>query len=322
MFFVETRKIVKSGNTSFVLSLPIGWIRKHNLKQGSIVNLSENESGNITISSGEATFLTKKEFVTIKVDGKYEEDIYLELMIAYVRDAATIIFEGNEICSKDTKIIDFVKTFIGLDIMERSMTSIMVKNFFILDKEVSPDILLRRMDVVNRASMELLDQYFKKGFAREDLFELQKLNEQNTRLFNLFRKCVLKIVENPAIMSTLKTNHLQLTKNRICSQAFARISHFLLTIGIAFQIIDIDQKTANLLKSNFHTMTKTYKSVVSSISNKMYEDIKRQIIEISGEYKKLEKDLKILDDPLAVQVTSAMLNVYYELQAAAFEEIA
>lgn len=315
------RKIVKSGNTSFVLSLPIEWIRKHNLKQGSIVNLSENESGDITISSGKTDFSAKKEFVTIKIDGKDEEDIYLELMIAYIRDAATIIFEGNELCSKDTKIVDFVKTFIGLDIMERSMTSIMVKNFFILDKEVAPDILLRKMDVVNRASMELLSQFFKKGFAHEDLFELQKLNEQNTRLFNLFRKCVLKIVENPSTMSALKTNHLQLTKNRIYSQAFTRISHYFLTIGIAFQIIDIDQRTFNSLKNNFNTMTRTYKSVVSSVSNKAHDDIMRQIIAVSTEYKKLEKDLKMLDDPLAVQVTSAMLNVYYELQAAALEEL-
>ena len=47
----ESRKIVKSGNTSYIVSLPINWIRKNELESGNHVEIEESELGDLTISA-------------------------------------------------------------------------------------------------------------------------------------------------------------------------------------------------------------------------------------------------------------------------------
>ena len=47
---MDKRKLVKSGNTSFTVALPINWIRKNSLDQGDEVDILENTEGDLVIS--------------------------------------------------------------------------------------------------------------------------------------------------------------------------------------------------------------------------------------------------------------------------------
>ena len=144
-----TRKIIKSGNTSYVLSLPIEWVRRNNLGSGKLVHVKENELGELILAPIVKKDTLKGDIITIKVDGKAPEMIDLELLTAYIRDAASIVFEGKEIPAKTTRILDSLKSFIGLDVIEQSTTNITAKNFYSLDQEMSPHLLLRKMNIVN-----------------------------------------------------------------------------------------------------------------------------------------------------------------------------
>ena len=178
------------------------------------------------------------------------------------------------------------------------------------------------MDIVNRSSVNLLGNFFDKGFANEDFFELQKLNEQNQYLFTLIRKCVLKIFENPKLMSRIQTNHLQTAKERILAQAFMHISTNLLTMGKAFLILGSTKEETRILKKVYQTMKKDYQALTSYINSMNYSEVsiflKNSLIKSS----ELEKTLKMLDDPLAAQIAASLLSIYYNLRDICYETLA
>ncbi len=318
---METRKIVKSGNTSYILALPINWIRINRLENGKTVHVSENNQGDLIISAEKHKTALKNDYTTIKVDGKSDEAIWLEFMTAYVRDSSSIIFEGEEIINRTSKILDNVRFFIGLDVIEQSTKSIVVKNFFSLDKETSPQTIIKKMDIVNKASFELLKSFFQKHFANEDFFELQKLNEQNERLFILTKKSVLKLFEYPSLIKNIHSNHLQLLKERTYSQALRQISLSLLSLGNSFLFLDNTGKDVKMFQKVFAQAYKDYQEVLSAMHHKCIDDISDFIKCYPSGVSNTEKFLKNSEDPLMIQAINSLLTIYTNLHEIAHETV-
>ncbi|MBU0456628.1 MAG: hypothetical protein ABH824_00770 [Nanoarchaeota archaeon] len=318
---METRKIVKSGNTSYILALPIKWIRINNLDSGKLVQVSENDQGDLIISAEKRKLISKEDFVTIKVDGKDYETINLEFLTAYIRDATSIIFEGTEIVPKSNNILKNISFFIGLDVIEQSTKSIVVKNFFSLDKETSPHILLKKMDIVNRASFELLQDFFRKSFANEDFFELQKLNEQNERLFALIRKSILKLFENPKLMRDIQTNYLQISKEKIFAQSFMNISLNLLSLGNAFLFLDRTRNEAKILENYFSIISDDYQNILNAVNNKLYPNIHSFLKGHPFRLEEIDKFLKMLEEPPLIQAIYILHSIYNNLKIIANEAL-
>tara|TARA_Y100000310_G_scaffold106547_1_gene105058 strand:- start:265 stop:1224 length:960 start_codon:yes stop_codon:yes gene_type:complete len=311
---METRKIVKSGNTSYTLALPISWVRKNSLEKDKLVNVTENDQGDLIISSERQKIVPKKEYVTIKVDGKDDETINLEFLTAYIRDASQIIFEGKEISPKTSKILELIKNYIGLDVIEQSTKTIVVKNFFWLDKETSPSSLIRKMDIINRSSFELLSNFFEKNFDNDDFFELQKLNEQNERLYILIKKSFLKLFEYPRFMKTLQTNYLQISKEKEYAQALRNISLALLSTGKTFLFLDSSGNTTKRLQKELSTTYENYQSVINTINNNLPDKLHKILIGYTGQKVETDKFLKTLDDPLVIQAINSISIIHHQLE--------
>ncbi|MBI4980048.1 hypothetical protein HZC30_00655 [Candidatus Woesearchaeota archaeon] len=318
---MEERKIVKSGNTSYILALPINWIRKNNLNRGMQVQVYENELGDLVIATKRALTAPKEAIVTIKVDGKDFDGICLEFLIAYIHDASSIIFEGKDITKTSGKLLDFVKFFIGLDVIEQSTKIIVVKNFFSLDKETSPGVIIKKMDMINRAEFEMLQHFFHKGFAKEDFSELQRLNDQNERLFNLARKSTLKLFEYPQLMKNVQTDALQLVKDKMLAQALRTISVGLLNSGNSFLFLDNSRSEIKPLKEFFEKAYSDYQDLFNAVYNKSGDRIKSFIKKHFGDMEDLDKLLKTLEDPLMIQVTNSLHIIRYNLEIIAQEAL-
>ncbi len=318
---MEQRKLVKSGNTSYIMALPIAWIRRNNLAEGRFIQVAETEQGDLMLSAEKPKAVPKEEIVTIKVDGKEEEIIHLEFLLAYVRDAASIIFEGKEIIPKSNKILEDVKSLIGLDVIEQSTRSIIVKNFFSLDRETSPSMLLKKMDIVNRASFELLQTFFQRSFVQEDFSELQKLQEQNARLYLLIRKAILKLLENPGLMRSIQTDHLQTLKDKTFAHSYIDISLSLLSLGRVFLFLDRTGKEIKLLHRYVVQAYEKYQSLLNALYNKSPEYIYSFLKNYQKETGELEKFLKMVEDQLLIQALLALLHIHHDLEVISQEAL-
>lgn len=312
---------MKSGNTSYIVALPIAWIRRNNLDEGRLVQVAESEQGDLVLSAGKPKATPKEEIVTIKVDGKEEEMIHLEFLLAYVRDAASIIFEGKEIIQKSGKILDDVKSLIGLDVIEQSTRSVVVKNFFSLDRETSPSMLLKKMDIVNRASFELLQNFFQRSFVQEDFSELQKLQEQNARLYLLIRKAILKLLENPTMIRLIQTDHLQILKDKTFAHSYIDISLSLLSLGRVFLFLDRAGKEIKMLHHHVVQAYEEYQNLLNAVYNQSPEYIYSFLKSYRSYSNELEKFLKTVDDPLLIQALLALLYIYHDLEVISQEAL-
>ncbi|MEK6868436.1 MAG: hypothetical protein AABX98_06450, partial [Nanoarchaeota archaeon] len=103
------RKLIKQGAGGFTVTLPINWIREHNLKQSDEVESEETEEG-ILISSG-----IKKKEKSIELDiTKYDKRMLLNLLNQSYRlgyDTIRVQYNTQE---QATWIEEMTATLLGL----------------------------------------------------------------------------------------------------------------------------------------------------------------------------------------------------------------
>jgi phosphate uptake regulator len=311
---MDARKIVKSGNTSFTLALPIQWVRKNRLDKGSTVNIAENEAGDLVVTPETPVPLFAPESITIKVDGKQDEIIDLELAHAYVRDFPTIILEGKDIRAKTAHILGQMKSYIGLDVIEQTADSITIKNFYSVSRETAPHVLIKKMAMVNRTLFEVLGTFFKQGFTKDDLAEAQRLRDHNERLYALIRKGILKLFEHPSLAKSAQTSPLQLSKEKVISFCFRNISQQLHNLGEAFLFLEGSKPEITMLRDAFASVQQNHDSVIAFMINKNYPLIFEYLRRCKEQISRWERSLRDVDDPLAVEGVHILIgcNLLFE----------
>jgi len=322
---MERRKIVRSGNSSFTVARPIGWIRKNKLDKGSVVATSENEVGDLVLSAeekGKAFETPEKSIITIKTEGKELGRIYQELYNAYFRNYTSIILEGENLGKIYDAVLTSLKSFIGLDIIEQSKTHILIKNFSTFDEELSPRTLIKKLDLGIREMFELLKEFFKGGFSKDDLFELQKIEEQNKRIYSLLRKSILLAFENPVMIKTFQTNFLQLSKDKLTAIILKQLSALLESIGKAVHYLEFKQKETKEMKDLYEETIQEYNETMSAMRYKNYEEILQFLTTAQESKNKWRKHLGNIKNPLFLEPMTYLLIVkenIYQLAAEIIE---
>lgn len=319
---MEKRNLVKSGNTSFTLSLPIDWIRKNKLDRGSPVEVFENELGEVVISASKIEKIgSDEEYKTIKIDGKSAEEVYLELLDAYLHDFSIITLEGKEVRSKADSLLSLLNNFIGLDSIEHTSNTVVIKNFSSLDKETSSHSLIRKLDIGIRAMFDILEDFFKNGLRKDDLFELKKQHEHNERIYILARKIILKITENPGLMRNFQTSYHQLSKDKAISSYLKQLSFILLSLGKVLLYMDRTKKDVKKFKEVFDTIRQEYITVLDALKHRKLEEA-YNFLNLSDSYnRKLESYLKETKSPLIAESLNYAIFINTTLNQLAFEAV-
>ncbi len=121
---MESRKIIKFGTSSYVITLPFEWIKKNKLEKGNILNLIENKN---------SLFLTiKKEKeekrAEINIDGKVLKLFNRELISYYLKNFKYIKITGKNIIDKLEEIRILKDKLSSLEIVEIKSNSITLKD--------------------------------------------------------------------------------------------------------------------------------------------------------------------------------------------------
>ena len=153
IYLMEQRKLIKFGNSSYVISIPNKWIKKNNLEKGTAVFLKENGENQIIVSP---TIIEKKreiKRVTINVTGKSPDELQRETIAAYIRDYSIIKFTGKDLKEKEEAIREIINNLMGLEVIEQTGEWITAKDF--LDLEDSSIInLVKRLDICVKSMFE------------------------------------------------------------------------------------------------------------------------------------------------------------------------
>ena len=183
---METRKVIKFGNSSFVISLPKEWLKKYNLEKGSQVYLKENGNGAIELTAQFKEEEPMQKRIIIKIDGKEIGRIQREIISAYINDYAIIEIDGKTLNKHEQRIREIIKDkLVAIEVLEQTNQKVIMKSFLEY-RNISIESVIKRMDILVKSMF-----YDLKNFDKEELSEnIVQRDIDIDRLFFLLQRTI------------------------------------------------------------------------------------------------------------------------------------
>jgi phosphate uptake regulator len=216
---MESRKLIKSGPSSYVVSMPLHWIKKNKLDKGDILYLEERDN---EIIYKRQNYVQEKRQFAIEVDDK--EDSYIEKLLrsAYLRNYHTFVLKGKSV---KTRIQDFrmiLGKMVAVEILEQTTDNIIADEMLDTEKNV-PSQILKRIDSIIRS--EFLD--LKESLGKDEIYKyIQERELDINRLQTLAQRILISYITNPGMQHTKNTFEIFMESKSI---------NFLEMIGDALQ---------------------------------------------------------------------------------------
>jgi len=149
VYNIETRKVQKTGGSSYIVSLPKPWIEKNNIEKKDTLGIMAQPDGNLLITPkiNSEDILKKKEIVTDEYDDY--NFLFRVLISSYIMGFSKIILKSSQKFEPFIRncIIDFTKIAIGPEIVEETNTFVLIKD--LLDpKEMPFEKTIKRMYIL------------------------------------------------------------------------------------------------------------------------------------------------------------------------------
>ncbi len=180
--YMEYRKLISFGKSSYVVSLPKSWVVQNKLKKGDLLYFDEKEK-DLLLSIQSDDKNKKEKEITINVDRKSMRRIQREIISAYIKDYKSIVLLGDEIKEKAKEIQATIQNLMALEIMEQTSRKIVARDFLDMNN-ISIFNLIRKVDIIIRAMIEDSEKMFE-----EDNYDniSHRDNDINRLSFLVFR---------------------------------------------------------------------------------------------------------------------------------------
>ncbi|MCX6709879.1 MAG: hypothetical protein NTV63_02910 [Candidatus Woesearchaeota archaeon] len=142
---MEYRRIVKSGNTSYVISVPQKWVREQEIKKGDLLSIEESREHNLIISPREIKGKVELREARINAEETSPEMLVRSLVSAYINGYSSVEIRGKNLNQLSKEIRATMEQLIAFEIMEYTPERIYIKDYLKID-EISIDSLIRKMD--------------------------------------------------------------------------------------------------------------------------------------------------------------------------------
>ena len=148
---MEYRKIIEFGKSSYVVSLPKRWLNEQNLRKGDVIYI-DCDGDKLALYPAEQNKTRKPAKITIDITGMTEREIRLHLISKYIRNFHEITLVSKDMKAKARNIRNMIHDMMALEVVEETASKIVTRNFLNME-EISPDDLLRKMDVITRGML-------------------------------------------------------------------------------------------------------------------------------------------------------------------------
>lgn len=244
---VETRKIQKTGGSTYTVSLPKKWVKDSNLRQGDSISVDMRPDGTLSLfSSGtsEPQKLVKKMEIHDETDPKA---LLRELIGCYVTGYDMIELRSRKRMSPEVKraIHDFTRRAIGPEIIEEGSELVVIQD--VADHaDLAMKKIIRRMHLMAR---NMLAEAFKS--VKEMDISLAKdvieRDDEVDRLYWFAEKQHAMTSRNPLFASKLKTDLIESNAMISVSKALERIADHASRIAHATDVLRSSRAPAELL---------------------------------------------------------------------------
>jgi len=164
---MNNRKVIKFGKTSYVVSLPIKWLRTHNLEKGSLLDVNERHSS--LIISPTSKLNTVRGHVIIVNDDSDVLTLFNKIKSAYLTNYDVIRLKGTNLSRVYNDVIKILSGLQALEIVSYSEDEIVIKDYLDKDSIVITDVVLKS------------NLLLRKMFEQLPIIQSDKLSKLNTK---------------------------------------------------------------------------------------------------------------------------------------------
>jgi phosphate uptake regulator len=183
---MESRKLIKFGKSSHIISLPNNWLKKNKLKKGDLLYISEESNNELKINPQLKDEKQESE-ISIVYDGDLEE-IHRKIIGNYIAGYSIINIRLEKSDNIDI-IKNYIDSLMSLEIIEESNTEIKVKDLLNI-KEISMEKIVRRIDTLIRSMMEDTKLSNKTNNYEEIFKRDYNINKLTFLSYRVLKKCL------------------------------------------------------------------------------------------------------------------------------------
>lgn len=148
---METRKVQRTGKSTFIVSLPKVWAVRNNIKPGSIVYITQGERGDLILSPERTTQNLK---VKLDIGEKSGEALIRDIIGCYLSGYRTIEVVSPYMTPEQKRDIHhIVSKLIGPEILEETGNKVLIQDL-LNSEELQSDRALRRLRTVVRSMVQ------------------------------------------------------------------------------------------------------------------------------------------------------------------------
>jgi AbrB family looped-hinge helix DNA binding protein len=289
---LEIRKLQKTVDGTFFITLPKKWVMRLNLEKGATVSIEEDEEGKIIIMPyGKQE--KKEKIAIITPSNILEREIIEKYLLGY--DVIRIESEKPILSDLRERIKLVLKKLIGLEIVEENTKKI-ITQCLVEPSLLIPEKIIRRLHAIT-ISMQLdaisslinNDSKLAKTVIERD--------EEVDRLYFLLVRIIRAAIDNPEIAKTTSLKPIDFLDYRLLAsfiEGFADHSVAIseVTLKISNQKLS-DELIKTLNKINELINNMYYKAVISVLSKnlKIASEVRDKKEEASKLFEEFEKSL-------------------------------
>jgi len=148
---METRKVQRTGKSTFIVSLPKLWAVKNDIQPGSLIYITQSDNGALVLSPDRS----ERELATrLEIGEKVGDSLIRDIIGCYVSGYRTIeVTAAHMTADQKRDIHQIVQKLIGPEILEETVNKVLIQDL-IDPEELQSERALRRIKTVVRSMIQ------------------------------------------------------------------------------------------------------------------------------------------------------------------------
>jgi phosphate uptake regulator len=148
---MDTRKVQRTGKSTFIVSLPKAWATKNGIQSGSIIYINQGDNGSLTLTTDRSE---RDMRAKLDIGNKSGENLVRDIIGCYVGGYRTIEVTSSHMSPAQKKDLrQIVNKLIGPEILEETINKVVIQDL-LSSEELQSERALKRIKTVVKTMIQ------------------------------------------------------------------------------------------------------------------------------------------------------------------------
>ena len=215
--YMETRKVQKTGKSTLIVSLPKKWARKNAIGNGSLLFISQSQSGELLLSTN---ISEPDQVMKIDIGSKSGDSLIRDIIGCYLAGYSTVEISSSQMSVNQKKDLHgIVSKLIGPEILEEKINKMVIQDL-LGSEELQPDRALKRIKNMTRSmTQDAITSLINidKELAHDVIQRDDDVDRLNLLIYRQFMEILRsRSIQRDVASSLLAFNYMQASANLEC----------------------------------------------------------------------------------------------------------